>query len=149
MNGATAQADVLGILGRENVAVAARWLTPAPGTPVYLAMKLYRNADGHGRGFGETSVAVRAPDPDSVAAFAALRATDGALTVMAINKEPDRAMPLSLALARFARAGTVRGMRLVGGRIVPLRPASYAGSTIATTLPAQSVTLFEVTADAR
>ena len=149
MNGATAQADVLGILGRENVALAARWLTPAAGSPVYLAMKLYRNADGHGRGFGETSVAARVPDPDTVSAFAAVRAKDGALTVMAINKEADRAMPLSLALARFARAGTVRGFRLVDRRLVALAPARYAAATMSTLLPAQSVTLFEVIPDAR
>ena len=149
MNGATAQADVLGILGRENVAVAARWLTPAPGSPVYLAMKLFRNADGRGRGFGETSIAAHAPDPDSVAAFAALRAKDDALTVIAINKEPDRPMPISLALARFARAGTVRGLRLIDGRIVPVAASRYADATVTTTLPAQSVTLFEMTPDAR
>ena len=149
MNGATAQADVLGILGRESVALAARWLTPAPGTPVYLAMKLFRNADGHGRGFGETSVAVHMPDPDRVAAFAALRAKDGALTVIAINKEPEQAMTISLALARFARAGIVRGMRLVRGRLVPLAAGRYADGTVVTTLPAQSVTLFEMTTDAR
>src|SRR5206468_2001238 len=56
MNGATTQADILGIFGREGLDLANRWTTPAAGTPTYLAMKLFRNYDGNGSGFGETSV---------------------------------------------------------------------------------------------
>ena len=33
ISGATAQADVLGILGREGVDIANRWVTPASSTP--------------------------------------------------------------------------------------------------------------------
>ena len=86
MNGATAQADVLGIFGREGLDMAARGTTPAPSTPCYLAMKMYRNYDGSGSTFGDLSVSATGPDPDQLAAFAAQRTSDGALTVMAVNK---------------------------------------------------------------
>jgi hypothetical protein len=43
INGATTQADVYGIFGREGLDMAARWATPAATTPTYKAMKMYRN----------------------------------------------------------------------------------------------------------
>ena len=56
MNGATTQADIWGIFGREGLDLANRWTTPATGSPTYLAMKMYRNYDGSDSAFGETSV---------------------------------------------------------------------------------------------
>jgi len=47
INGATAQADVLGIFGREALDLATRWSTPAVGAPAYNAIKTYRNYDGN------------------------------------------------------------------------------------------------------
>lgn len=89
MNGATAQADVLGILGRENLHMAARWTCPKAGTPVYQVIKLMRNADGNGGGFGDWSLAIDHPDPDRVSLFAAVRSSDGALTILMVNKTTD------------------------------------------------------------
>ena len=65
INGATAQADMLGIFGRENLDLATRWTTPDPSTPTYLAMKMYRNYDGAKSAFGDTSVLDTGPDPDN------------------------------------------------------------------------------------
>src|SRR5258706_1401630 len=56
MSGATAQADIFGIFGREGLDMAARWTTPDPSTPTYQAMKMYRNYDGSKSTFGDTSV---------------------------------------------------------------------------------------------
>src|SRR5262249_41472432 len=86
MNGATTQADILGILGREGADLATRWTTPDPGSPVFKAMQMYRNYDGAHSTFGDVSVAASGPNPDNVAAFAAIRSSDGALTIMIINK---------------------------------------------------------------
>jgi len=148
MNGATAQADVLGIFGRERLDMAARWMTPPVGSPAYLAMKLFRNPDGHGNGFGETSVAARVPDPDTMAAFAAIR-SDGVVTIVAINKVAGQAMPISLALGHVAPQGRVTGMRLANGALRPLPTGAYAHGVLDVDLPPQSVTLFEVRPDAR
>ena len=72
INGATTQADIFGIFGREGLDMAARWTTPAASTPTYKAMKMYRNYDGNKSTFGDTSVAAAAPNPDAVSAFAAV-----------------------------------------------------------------------------
>ena len=73
INGATTQADILGIFGREGLDMAARWATPAASTPTYKAIKLYRNYDGRRSTFGDTSIAAATANPDVVSAFAAER----------------------------------------------------------------------------
>src|SRR5262249_17795721 len=104
MSGATAQADVLGIFGREGLDLAARWTTPAAGTPAYDAIKLYRNYDGNRGTFGDTSVAATGPNPDTVAAFAAERSSDGAMTVMVIVKSLAGTTATTVALSNFTAA---------------------------------------------
>ena len=87
INGATAQADIFGIFGREGLDLATRWTAPDPSTPTYLAMKMYRNYDGAKSSFGDTSVSATVANPDQLSAFAAQRSSDEALTVTVINKD--------------------------------------------------------------
>ncbi|MDR3439120.1 glycoside hydrolase family 44 protein [Telmatospirillum sp.] len=142
MNGATAQADALGIFGREGLDLATRWATPPTDSPTYLAMKLYRNYDGRKSGFGETSIATRTADPDRLAAFAALRAADGAMTVMVIDKDLSGDGQVDLKLRNFASRGTVEAYQLADGRLTHLPPAGFAESAFSAKVPAPSVTLF-------
>ena len=57
INGALAQADVLGIFGREGLDLATLWGPPASNQPGAFAFRMYRNYDGAGHGFGDISVA--------------------------------------------------------------------------------------------
>ncbi len=102
INGATTQADIYGIFGREGLDMAARWTTPAASTPTFKAMKMYRNYDGQKSAFGETSVRAAVPNPDNLSAFAALRASDGALTLMVVSKVLSGTTPVNINLANFA-----------------------------------------------
>ncbi len=86
INGALAQADVLGILGREGVDLATLWAPPASTEPGAYAFRLYRNYDGQHHAFGETSVQAVSADQDRLAIYAAKRGVDKALTLMVINK---------------------------------------------------------------
>ena len=145
INGATAQADIYGIFGREGLGMAARWATPASSTPTYKAMKLYRNYDGSRSTFGETSVSATAPNPDAVAAFAAQRSSDGALTVMVIAKSLSGSTPATIALANFAHSGVAQAWQLTAANaITRLSDVGVSGSSFAVTLPPQSITLFVV-----
>ena len=144
INGATAQADVLGIFGREGMDLATRWTTPETTTPSYKAMKMYRNYDGQNKGFGETSVAATVPNPDEVSAFAAVRASDGALTVMVINKVETSATT-TLNLANFANNGTSQVWQLTAAnQINRLADVSVTNNALNVTLPPQSISLFVV-----
>jgi len=98
INGATTQADIYGIFGVQGVNYATRWTTPDPSTPTYKAMKMFRNYDGSKSGFGDTSVKASAPNRDKIAAYAALRSSDGALTVMVISKVLSGNTPVTVNL---------------------------------------------------
>ena len=145
INGATAQADIFGIFGREGLDYGTRWTTPDPSTPTFKAMKMYRNYDGNKSTFGDTSVFAGGPNPDTVATFAALRSTDGALTIMAINKQPGTNAPANFTLTNFLPAGTAQVWQLTSANtIAHLGNIAFTGGTFSNTLPAQSITLFVV-----
>jgi hypothetical protein len=142
MNGATTQADLLGIFGREGLDLATRWGTLDPATPVYKAIKLYRNYDGSGAAFGSTSIAATVPDPDSVSAFAALRDGDSTMTLIVINKQLDRPADATVSLDHFPRRGVTETWRLADNKIFRQPDLHYADGTLHVSLPPQSVTLF-------
>ena len=147
INGATTQADIYGIFGQQGLDMATRWTTPANTTPTFKAMQMYRNYDGAKSSFGDTSVSAVAPNPDNLSAFAALRGTDHALTVMVINKvlpaSPAVATPLTLTLAHATASGTAQRFQLTAANTIQkLAPLAWSGGVLADSLPAQSVTLY-------
>jgi fibronectin type 3 domain-containing protein len=158
MNGATTQADIWGIFGREGLDLANRWTTPATGTPTYLAMKMYRNYDGNGGAFGETSVGATVGNPDQVDAFASIRSSDGALTVMVINKNlydannPGAQTSITLNLSNFSHSGTAQRWQLAAvnpsnqnnAAISHLSDVQVAGDSVTVNVPMESVTLFVI-----
>jgi len=142
INGATTQADILGIFGREGLDLSARWTTPDATTPTYKAIKLYRNYDGNRSTFGDTSVSATAPNPDNVAVFAAQRTSDNALTVMVISKYLNGTTPVSVNLANFSASGTAQVFQLTSANSInKLADLTLNGSTASFTAPAQSITL--------
>lgn len=145
IGGATAQADVLGIFGREGLDIATR---PAsdPATPTFKAMQLYRNYDGHNAAFGSLSVSDTVPNPDTLSSFAAVRRSDGALTVMVISKASGGSTPISLAVAHFAGSAAQMWQLTSANKITHLPNTALSGGSLSATLPAQSITLFVVPA---
>jgi hypothetical protein len=144
MNGATAQADVLGIFGREGLDLAARWTTPAAGSPAYDAIKIYRNYDGAKSAFGDTSVGAGGPNPDDVAVFAAQRSSDNALTVM-IVKVLSGTTAAAVKLSNFNAAANAQRWQLASGtHVARLADVAVSGGALSLTLPAKSVTLLVI-----
>lgn len=142
INGATTQADILGIFGWQGLNLATRWESPANTTPTFKAMQMYRNYDGAKSGFGDTSVAVSVPNRDQLSAFAAQRSTDNALTVMVINKIAG-STPVTLTLAHAGAAGTAQRYQLTAAnQIMHLPDLAWTGGSLADTVPGQSVTLY-------
>ena len=142
INGATAQADVLGIFGREGLDLATRWTTPAATTPTYKAIKMYRNYDGNRSTFGDTSVRATGPNPDVMAPFAAVRTADGALTIMVVTKYLSGSTPTTISVSNFAAGSSAQAWQLTGTNTIT-GPAGVPvnGGTLSITLPPQSITL--------
>lgn len=145
INGATAQADILGILGREGVDIATRWEVPPAGSHVYNAFKMYRNYDGAHSKFGDISVAASAPSPDDVAAFAAIRSSDNALTLMLVAKVLSGSTTTTVNLANFTAGTSAQRWQLTStNAITHLADVAVAGSSLSLSLPAQSITLLVI-----
>lgn len=143
INGATAQADILGIFGREGLDLATRWTTPATNTPTYLSMKMYRNYDGNKSIFGDTSILTTVPDPDGLSAFGAVRTSDGAMTLMVINKDLNNATPINVNITNFNAAGTAQRWQLTSANVInQLANITLTNEVLNDILPAQSITLF-------
>ncbi len=149
MNGATAQADIYGIFGREGLDMGARWTTPKTGSPVYNAMKMFRSYNGKASGFGETSVSATTNAAyENLTAYAAER-KDGALTVVIVSKgvvEKPETRQVSLVVA--GRASGAAQVWQIGtansGAITAKGDATIKGGKVTLSLPTPSVTLLVI-----
>jgi hypothetical protein len=95
-DGGIAQADVLGIFGREGLDIATLWTTVSSGSPAYNAFKIFTNYDGIGGSFGDLSVRCTVPDPDQVSAFASVDTATSELKVVVLNKYPSGNTPITM-----------------------------------------------------
>lgn len=143
LNGALAQADVLGIFGREGLDLATLWSPPSAAQPGAFAFRLYRNYDGAGGQFGDWHVRAASADQDTLAIYAAERARDGALTLVVINKTGD-ALTSSVTLAGFTPGAAAAVYHYSAANLSAILPAaaqavSAAGFTAE--FPAYSLTL--------
>jgi hypothetical protein len=99
---ALADADAYGILGRERMYLASRWVAPDPANPNYQALKLFRNYDGQHHSFATTSVsATNDGKPNLFSSYAALDPTGTTLTLMVINKSPGASVQAQFAMIGF------------------------------------------------
>ncbi len=145
INGALAQADVLGIFGREGLDLATIWAPPQPSDPGAFAFRMYLSYDGARARFGEQSVAATSADESRLAVYAARRGTDGTLTVMVVNKS-DVALSGPISLSGFAPSGPAQVYTyseadlstIVRGADLP------AGPSVAASFPARSITLLAI-----
>ncbi len=145
INGALAQADVLGIFGREGVDLATLWGPPGSSDPGAYAFRMYRNYDGQGSKFGETSVLASSADQEKLAVYAAQR-SDLALTILVINKTGG-ALTSTLSLQGFDPLAVSRVFRYSSANInaiVEQAGQAVTASGFSATYPANSITLFVI-----
>ena len=143
MNGALAEADVLGIFGREGVDLATMWDPPTSGHPGAYAFRMYRNYDGTGALFGDVSIQATSADQGTLAVYGAQRTADNALTLMVINKTGGD-LTSTLSLAHYlptssANVYTYSAANLSAVVHQQALPVTAAGFT--TTFAANSITL--------
>ena len=143
ISGAIAQADVLGILGREGVFAAALWDLGGGSRFIDAAFAAYCNYDGALGRFGDTSVAAATSDAQATSVYASVDAgRDDRLLIVAINKSTG---PTTADLMVSHPVDLTRGQTF---RITAATPAVVRGPALAPTtrnsfrleLPASSVT---------
>jgi beta-glucanase (GH16 family) len=143
VNGALTEADVLGIFGRENLDLATLWGPRKATDPGAYAFRMYRNYDGKGSMFGNTSVQATSADQGKLAIYGALRSSDGALTLMIINKTAnDLSSNLSLKGFNSAAKAQVYSYSSANTKAIVRRSdLAVSASGFQTTYAANSITL--------
>jgi hypothetical protein len=157
INGALAEADILGIFGREGLDLGTMWPTTDPATqiPGLMAFEIYRNYDGKNSTFGDISLVSTTADQGKLSVYSALRSADNAITVVVVNKTyGDLTTSLSLANVTVAAGTSAQAFlysnaslkSIVAQPAVPVTPPATgsATSTLSATFPAQSITLLVV-----
>jgi hypothetical protein len=144
VNGALAQADALGIFGREQLDLATLWTAPGSTQPGAYAFRMFRNYDGAGSKFGDTSVSALSADSDTLAVFAAQRSSDGAMTLIFVNKTGSD-LTSSIQVKNFAGMGYASVYRYSAGKlngIQSLQSQSIGAGSFNATFAANSITLW-------
>jgi hypothetical protein len=103
ISGGLAQTDVLGAFGRHGVQIAALWGIGADDVITAAAFKLYRDYDGAGGTFGDTSVRASASDPAEVSVYASIHGEDASTVhVIVLNKNTRGALDLRFTIENAA-----------------------------------------------
>jgi hypothetical protein len=156
MNGAVAQADILGIFGSYGLDMATLWGPPDPvaQVPGLMAYEIYRNYDGKKSMFGDMALASTSADQGALSVYGASRTSDQAVTVVVVNKTYGSLtstlslanLPTNAAAAHVFLYSNANLAGIVAAPDVAVTPPAKGSvsSTVTTTFPGQSITLFVV-----
>ena len=156
INGAIAQADILGIFGAQGLDLGALW----PGTndptqefPIMEAFAIYRNYDGNKSTFGDTALASVTGDQSKLAVYGALRTADKTVTIVVINKTYGD-LTATLGLNNMTPNGKAQVYQYSNANLqsivqqpsltVTPPPNGSTNSSLSATFPAQSITLLVI-----
>jgi hypothetical protein len=152
ISGGIAQADVLGIFGREGVYAANLWPLAnvaaygGSGARAYAyvfgALKMFRDYDGNRGSFGDTGLFASSSDTEKGSVYASMDAgRPERVVIVAINKS-DRALSTSISLTHSRALGRAEVYTMTDGSPDPARQPDLVlpqGGTFTYTMPAMSV----------
>jgi hypothetical protein len=144
ISGAVAAADALGVFGREGVGIAAFRAFTATPSFVLGAFAIYRNFDGAGAHFGDTSVSATSSDVSRVSVYASTDTTaPGRIVIVIVNRaEEETVSSLRIQDATTFTSGQL--YQLTSAAPLPSAKGSITasdGNTFDLTLPGYSVSV--------
>lgn len=147
ISGGIAQADVLGIFGREGIFAAAQWPLLSNETFVGGAFRMFRDFDGQQGTFGDTSVSAITDDVVSSSIYASIDTQDpNALILVAINKT-DQPLTAVMDIQGLSPSASSKIYRLAGSNANPVYQGELpigGGGGFTYVLPAFSVHTFRI-----
>lgn len=147
ISGGIAEADVLGIFGREGLYAANEWALAQNESFIAGAFQMYRNFDGQGGTFGDTSIKASTSDVANSSVYASIDSTNpNVMIVVAINKT-GQAQPATLQLSHVAPGATATAYKLTSGSANPQSAGQFTisdPSNFSYTMPAYSVTTMRI-----
>jgi hypothetical protein len=143
---AIAEMDVLGIFGREPIDFADMWGAPGPQDPIAYAFRMFRNYDGNGSQFGDTSISAVSSDQGSLSIYAAQRSSDNAVTILVINKTTG-ALSSAIGLSNLTLPATAQVYTYTSASLTSIAhpsDAAITSSSLSYTFPGYSAVMFVV-----
>jgi hypothetical protein len=141
ISGALAEADVLGVFGREGLFAAALWhIGRTDDRFIHGAFAMFRNYDGKGGSFGDTGLAAQTNDVEHTSVYASLNARKE-LVLVAINKS-EETLPVRINLKNCPRGTRAQVYQLTKADPKPVRDSDLIldrPGAIHCQLPARSV----------
>lgn len=145
ISGAIAEADALGVFGREGVFAAALWELEMDQRFLYAGMAIFRDYDGAGGAFGDVSVQADTANVEQSSVYASVdSAGSNRVVLVAINKT-DRAQTAGITVSHTTALTRARAFVVSGDNPSPQPVAAGAAPTFAATnavrysMPAMSV----------
>jgi len=142
ISGGIAQADVLGVYGREGLFAASMWPMSSSNTFIYAGFAMYRNYDGNGASFGDTSIAATTSAVDNTSVFASISSQDPTnVVVVAINKLT-KAQVAGITLTHTTQLSAADVYTLTSTMASPTKGSALAAvdaNAFSYTMPARSV----------
>jgi hypothetical protein len=126
ISGAIAVADVLGIFGREGVGLAAYWALKSDESFAHAAFRAYRNFDGQGTTFGDTSIFAESSDVPTATVYASVDSSSSSRTVIVAINKANSATTAGIRIAQTARYSAADVWVLTGSQ-----PELAAGASLA------------------
>lgn len=147
ISGGVAQADALGIFGRENLLFATWWQMATARQFVDAAFEMYRDFDGAGATFGDTSIEATTSDVATASVYASVDAgSRDRMVLVAINRATT-SKHAAIAIEHTRAFTHARVFRLTSAAANPVADAMVtltATNAFGLDLPPRSVTTIEL-----
>ncbi len=140
ISGGIAQADALGVFGREGLYFASRW--GDPGAYTDAAFQLFLDYDGAGSRYGDLSVSATTSDVVNVPVYAAIDSDDPTqLHIVLINRHLTSEQTANVSIDHSSAYASARVVRLdeSSASLVELPAVSVMDNAFTLTLPPLSV----------
>jgi hypothetical protein len=142
ISGGIAQADALGVFGREGLFAASMWALGKSNTYIFGGFAMFRNFDGQGAVFGDTSVTATNSAVDEGSVYASVTSGDPTnVVVVAINKQ-STPVKAGITLRHTATLHAADVYTLTSAGAKPVKGAGLTASAtnaFSYTMPARSV----------
>ena len=139
---------MLGIFGQQGVYSADEWPLASNERFIGGAFNMFRNFDGHGATFGDTSIKASNDDVADSSIYASLDSTNHSLlTLVAINKTA-AALPARMSLAHVLPGSIATVYTLTSGSSTPVAAGTFTitdPSNFTYSMPANSVSTIRIT----
>lgn len=147
ISGGIAQADVLGIFGKQNLFAANEWPLASNESFIDGAFAMFRNYDGAGSTFGDTSISATTDDVTNSSVYASTSSGDpSTLTLVVINKSAS-AQTANLNLGNISINGSAKLYQLTSANASPTSAGTLSiadPKNFNYTMPGYSVTTIRI-----